>query len=103
MWRKKRETILIRDEHKCVNCGRSTKPLHVHHLCYCGDPWEVEDHALQTLCPDCHLIEHANIAPAERDLIDDIRFLEYSFPGLNKKINSIIIQRYNLKKGVDNG
>lgn len=57
-WQKKRLKILERDDWMCCKCGEDTKPLHVHHTAYKGNPWEADDNQLQTLCEDCHwLIE----------------------------------------------
>jgi hypothetical protein len=53
-WQKKRLEILSRDEWKCVACSDSQSTLHVHHLTYDGDPWDVPDDWLQTLCEGCH-------------------------------------------------
>jgi hypothetical protein len=53
-WQKKRLKILERDEWSCVACGDADSTLHVHHAYYEGDPWDVEDKFLQTLCEKCH-------------------------------------------------
>lgn len=53
-WQKKRLEILSRDGFKCTKCGDGTTELHVHHLKYSGQPWEVENEFLTTLCADCH-------------------------------------------------
>jgi len=57
-WQKKRLKILERDNWKCRECGATDKTLHVHHTQYKGDPWEIEDVKLKTLCCDCHENEH---------------------------------------------
>ncbi len=59
-WQKKRLEILSRDNFTCHNCGDTTLTLHVHHLYYFKDeePWEAEDMALETLCCECHKIQH---------------------------------------------
>ncbi len=58
-WKNKRDSILIRDNHKCVKCGCKNK-LHVHHTYYLIDkmPWQVPDDCLITLCSTCHKKEH---------------------------------------------
>ena len=56
-WVKKRRRILARDGYTCRLC-RSTKRLHVHHRWYKGEPWEVPDEALVTLCVPCHARVH---------------------------------------------
>ena len=58
-WKNKRDSILIRDNHKCVKC-ECKKDLHVHHTYYLIGkmPWEVPDDCLITLCKVCHEKEH---------------------------------------------
>jgi predicted nucleic-acid-binding Zn-ribbon protein len=53
-WQKKRLLIMSRDEFKCRMCGDSESTLHVHHLKYSKDPWDVPNKDLITLCEDCH-------------------------------------------------
>jgi hypothetical protein len=53
-WQKKRLEILQRDEFKCTFCGDTETELHVHHKKYSGDPWDVNESHLQTLCKHCH-------------------------------------------------
>jgi hypothetical protein len=50
-----------RDGFSCVACGDDSSTLHVHHVRYSGELWEVEDIDLQTLCEPCHeaLGEHS--------------------------------------------
>jgi hypothetical protein len=43
-----------RDGWICVACGDAESTLHVHHKTYNGEPWEVGDSFLQTLCERCH-------------------------------------------------
>jgi len=65
-WQVRRETILKRDRHRCLNCG-SVNSLQVHHRQYhkfsnTGDykkPWDYKDKCLVTLCLDCHKAGHA--------------------------------------------
>jgi len=60
-WRKKRETILARDDRKCVFCF-STNDLQVHHRQYhfiksankFKVPWDYDNSLLITLCKSCH-------------------------------------------------
>lgn len=54
LWQRKRLEILARDNWTCVACEDKNSTLHVHHLMYDGEPWEVEDKCLQTLCESCH-------------------------------------------------
>lgn len=54
-WQKRRLEILNRDQFTCQTCRDDSTTLHVHHLEYFkGDPWEVEDTYLITLCENCH-------------------------------------------------
>lgn len=57
-WQKKRLLIMERDGWKCVVCGNEKTTLNVHHKSYAknGNPWDVPDDELLTLCEDCHSI-----------------------------------------------
>ena len=50
-WKRLREKVLKRDEHKCVGCG-SDKDLEIHHKNYNGNYNRLNN--LQTLCRECH-------------------------------------------------
>ena len=52
-WIEKRFAIFKRDDYKCRDCG-SEEDLQVHHCYYRGNPWDVEDDLLLTLCETCH-------------------------------------------------
>lgn len=52
-WRQKRAQILERDKYACRDCGVEDD-LQVHHCFYSGEPWDVEDNLLLTLCEACH-------------------------------------------------
>ncbi len=54
-WLQKRFRILERDDYKCRDCGDG-EFLNVHHCYYKGEPWDVEDDLLLTLCENCHAI-----------------------------------------------
>jgi len=71
-WQKRRLEIMQRDEFQCVDCGADTKTLNVHHIYYNrgADVWDYPDHALVTLCNECHEAEHAVGESCERALID---------------------------------
>lgn len=60
-WKIKRDSILKRDNYKCVRC-KQNKKLHIHHTYYLIDklPWQVPDDCLVTLCEKCHKKEHEN-------------------------------------------
>jgi 5-methylcytosine-specific restriction endonuclease McrA len=57
-WKVKRLRILIRDRFKCAICGKVSERNQVHHLKYSGDPWDVDDKDLITLCKYCHYTHH---------------------------------------------
>ena len=65
-WIAKKKQILLRDNHRCVICGKNEGKLHVHHKQYHfikrlqihTDPWDYEDHLLMTLCESCHSRGH---------------------------------------------
>lgn len=55
-WQRKRLEILQRDDFTCKTCGDTETTLNVHHIEYGkGDPWDVENDKLITLCEHCHL------------------------------------------------
>jgi hypothetical protein len=53
-WQQTRLRIMERDGWKCFACGDAESTLHVHHFYYDGEPWDVPDDYLQTLCEICH-------------------------------------------------
>lgn len=67
-WQKKRLEILNRDGWRCLVCGSTTNTLHVHHAAYDGEPWEVSDALLYTVCAECHGPEH----DAHREAVTNI-------------------------------
>jgi len=70
-WQKKRLKILERDDFTCTDCGDTESTLMVHHLKYSGDPWEIEDKYLITLCEICHESWHIN-SKACKELKKDV-------------------------------
>ncbi len=60
-WQRKRLEILSRDNWKCTKCGDDKSTLHVHHEKYKGEPWEIDNSKLKTVCHVCHTKEHAPI------------------------------------------
>lgn len=72
-WQKKRLEILQRDEFTCRFCYDAKSTLHVHHLKYCGDPWEVGNDFLITICESCHKDETVNRSGPEQRLIKALR------------------------------
>lgn len=59
-WQRKRLEIMRRDNFSCRLCADRDTTLNIHHLKYVGDPWDVPDEFLWTLCADCHSIISAN-------------------------------------------
>lgn len=93
-WQRKKNQIVERDNYTCQYCKLTTKPLQVHHYCYIikGDPWDVPDDALITICEDCHFIEHYDgFTELEKELIDFYRMLELRVPGINERANAMIL------------
>jgi hypothetical protein len=57
-WQEKRLEILERDDYTCYMCEDEAN--NVHHLRYYGEPWEVDNEDLISLCYECHTKWHAN-------------------------------------------
>lgn len=55
-WQKKRLEIFNRDKFTCKMCGDTNNTLHIHHLKYVGNPWDIDNDFLITYCKDCHEI-----------------------------------------------
>lgn len=68
-WQRKRLSILERDGWACKRCGDNETTLVVHHFAYSGEPWEVQDHLLLTICDRCHTDEHEYRAQNEKDFL----------------------------------
>jgi len=63
-WQKKRLCVMQRDGFACRDCGDEKSTLQVHHCRYeKGEPWEVDDQFLLTLCGSCH--EHRGLIEKE--------------------------------------
>lgn len=78
-WQKKRLEILNRDNFKCKFCGDIDSTLHVHHISYSeGEPWEIEDNLLITLCYECHENESESIKEASKTLILDLKKIGFT-------------------------
>lgn len=63
-WNQKRTEILVRDAHRCLQCGRNER-LQVHHCRYVLGrlPWDYPNTAFITLCADCHKNVHESRRP----------------------------------------
>ena len=67
-WRKKRSTILRRDNYSCRMCGcehTDEAPLEIHHRYYKygAYAWCYNNSALITLCRSCHHLVHKTLSP----------------------------------------
>lgn len=77
-WQKKRLEIMQRDDFTCQFCGDNESTLHVHHYKYKGDPWEVDNKYLITLCSDCHEQEEQSMKTYKKNLLDELEGLQSS-------------------------
>lgn len=74
-WKEKRNEVVIRDNHTCMYCGL-TENLQVHHICYEGEPWDINSNALVTLCKSCHHAGHLiNLTFLEKSLLNLLRMM----------------------------
>lgn len=55
-WQEKRLEILERDDYTCYMCENEAN--NVHHLRYYGEPWDVDNEDLISLCYKCHTEWH---------------------------------------------
>jgi hypothetical protein len=68
-WQQKRLRVMERDGFTCRDCGADDKHLHVHHCHYeKGEPWEIDDLFLLTLCEECHEIRGERESDCKRAL-----------------------------------
>jgi hypothetical protein len=82
-WLKKRIVVLQRDAFTCRDCRATDKPLQVHHCRYSrGEPWEVDDEFLLTLCEACHV--HRQQSEREIKKIVETAFCNSSVAALNR-------------------
>ena len=105
-WQKKRLEIFNRDNWKCTKCGNDKITLAVHHESYSGNPWEVSNDKLTTICEPCHTKEH-NIQTKDFRLnqplivkeIYDIskKFIYFSKVSDSARMNKII-EDYSLRE-----
>lgn len=59
-WKNTRKAVLMRDDYTCSYCGfktKNTRQLHVHHVD--GVPQNQEFSNLETICNQCHMIQHS--------------------------------------------
>ena len=65
-WRRKRESILIRDNYTCRVCELTTKDLEVDHIVNVAQGGNDEDGNLQAICIPCHKAKTARESSAYR-------------------------------------
>lgn len=65
-WRRKRESILIRDNYTCRVCGLTTKDLEVDHIVNVAQGGTDDDGNLQAICVPCHKAKTARESAAHR-------------------------------------
>ncbi|HYD92594.1 MAG TPA: hypothetical protein VEA37_14045 [Flavobacterium sp.] len=98
-WQKKRLEVMKSDDWTCQFCGEKEKTLNVHHFVYAksGNPWDVNDCDLCTLCEDCHHISHSKkLSEDAKALLSYIHLANYRFPGIAKYMNQVLLT--DLKK-----
>lgn len=73
-WQRRRLEILNRDEFTCKCCKNRESTLHIHHLVYNvnGNPWDVDDAGLITLCEDCHHLHSIQLCELGVAIIDSL-------------------------------
>jgi hypothetical protein len=78
-WQRKRLEVMQRDDFKCRLCRDDETMLHVHHLSYEGEPWEVCDDELITLCHHCH--EQVELLKKDHEYIffDDLDIIKIMY------------------------
>lgn len=97
-WQKKRLEVLQRDNFTCMWCGDTKTTLHVHHNDYKGEPWDVPDYFLSTLCADCHKVDSIKtLTSLEVFLIDAFRNRERNNTDTIKTFNRIVLREKNIK------
>lgn len=98
-WKKKRLSVLERDNFKCRQCGQKNFNLQVHHTLYIEGrkPWEYLKKYLITLCGTCHQQEHDTV---EIKVLKKAPEKKVSKPTSNKKIK--VANHLKKKKIADN-
>ncbi len=84
-WQQKRIRILERDDYKCRDCAGG-EFLNVHHCYYKGEPWEVDDDLLLTLCRNCHALR--------QDFEDALRL---SIGRLSARLKASDVERFRVR------
>ena len=66
--------------------------MHVHHLKYKGNPWDIENKFLTTLCDECHEFEHKERKKYENALLEIFE----QYPAI--QLSEIILSLYEIKQ-----
>lgn len=78
-WQKKRLEILNRDSYKCRFCEDQESTLHIHHISYSdGEPWDIDNNLLITLCESCHQEETIDIKNKSTKLISFLKGIGFT-------------------------
>lgn len=108
-WQKKRLEILSRDNFKCQCCGSGEKELHVHHKQYSatGNPWDIGNWALISLCYECHNIEEwlksqnrkSDLTHIQQSLVNDTigQLIDFYYVGHQKELFDDLIEFFKSK------
>ena len=94
-WQKKRLEILERDNWTCQKCMDKEITLHVHHLKYNGNPWELDEGDLITLCKHCHEF-------IENEKARDMKIFKWSWEDGILRVANNISKRVDRLKGLGN-
>ena len=62
-WLELRKEIIKDRGNKCQLCNGKDLKLHVHHLKYSGEPWEIDKSDLVVLCSYHHKMIHNKLKP----------------------------------------
>lgn len=99
-WQRKRLEIMQRDGFKCSICNDEDTTLHVHHLEYAdGEPWDIDNSKLVTLCENCHT--QVEICKKDFDFFDynNLNIIKYEYDNDSLlyfiQHKDIILIRYN--------
>lgn len=94
-WQRKRLEIMQRDGFKCKLCGDDETSLNIHHVEYSdGEPWEIDNEKLITICDECHLCIH--------EIDDQVNISNINSCKTNTSINGYKIIFFKIKKSKTN-
>lgn len=73
-WQRKRLEVMSRDNFTCRHCKTTESSLNIHHIAYNhGDPWDIKNELLITLCQPCHEKEGERIKTSFASLINILK------------------------------